>query len=63
MVAVSNSTGIYRGPSVVRLHRRYSAMMPTGEFCCENPDDNDVNQRVCIMIVHLEGMHCVYVKI
>ena len=32
-------------------------MMPTGEFCCEIPDDNDVNQRICITVVHLEGVY------
>ena len=44
-----------RGPSVVRLHRRYDAMMPTGLFYCEVPDTNEVIQRIYIMIEILEG--------
>ena len=31
--------------------------MLTGEFCCEIPDDNYVNQRICITVVHLEGVY------
>ena len=39
-----------RGPSVVRLHRRHNATMPTGSFCCEVPDSSDMNQRICIIV-------------
>ena len=39
-----------RGPMVVRLHRRYNAMRPTGPFCCEVPDANEVIQRICITV-------------
>lgn len=39
-----------RGQRVVRLHRRHNVMMPTGSFCCEIPDANDVSQRICIMV-------------
>jgi hypothetical protein len=39
-----------RGPGVVRLNRRYNAMMPIGSFCCEIPDRNNTMQRLCIMI-------------
>ena len=39
-----------RGPSVVRLHRRHYVTMPTGEFCCEVPDEDGVNQKICITI-------------
>ena len=39
-----------RSPSVVRLHQRHNAMMPTGPFCCEVPDANDMNQRLCIIV-------------
>ena len=44
--------GFYRsrGPSVVHLHRRHNVVMPTGEFCCEVPDENRMNQRICIII-------------
>ena len=45
-----------RGPSVVRLHRRYNITMPTGEFCCEVLDANEVDQRICITVVPFEGM-------
>ena len=37
-----------RGFSVVRLHRRHNVVMST-EFCCEVPDDNGVDQRICIL--------------
>ena len=40
-----------RGPSVVRLYRRYNVMMPTGDFYCEVPDARGVNQRTYITIV------------
>ena len=46
-----------RGQGVVRLNRRNNAMMPTGLFCCEIPDRNNVARRLCIMI---ETLHCVY---
>ena len=39
-----------RGQGVVRLNRRYEAMMPTGSFCCEIPDANYVTRRICIMV-------------
>jgi hypothetical protein len=39
-----------RGEGVVRLNRRNNATMPTGLFCCEIPDMNDVMQRICIMV-------------
>ena len=39
-----------RGQSVVRLHRRHNVMMPTGPFCCEVPDANDITQRICIAV-------------
>ena len=39
-----------RGPMVVRLHRRYNAMRPTGLFCCVIPDANEVIQRICITV-------------
>ena len=39
-----------RGQRVVRLNRRYNAMMPTGFFCCEIPDVNNVIRRICIMV-------------
>ena len=39
-----------RGPSVVHLHRRHNATMPTGLFCCEIPDASNVTQRVCITV-------------
>ena len=39
-----------RGQGVVRLNRRNNAMMPTGLFCCEIPDRNNVTRRLCIMI-------------
>ena len=50
------SRGTY--PGVVRLHRRHNVMMPTGEFCCEVPDANEVDQRICITVVKgaFEGM-------
>ena len=43
MVRVEGEGGSFfrnRGPSVVRLHRRYDAMLPTGQFCCEVTDVN-----------------------
>ena len=43
-----------RGPSVVRLHRRNSAMMPTGVFHCEIPDANGIFKNVYIG-VYLQG--------
>ena len=39
-----------RDEGVVRLNRRYDAMMPTGSFCCTIPDANNVIQRICVMI-------------
>ena len=39
-----------RGPSVVRLHRRHNATMPTGPFCCEIPDANNVTHRIYITV-------------
>ena len=39
-----------RGQSVVRLHRRHNVVMPTGEFYCEIPDDNGVDQRIYVII-------------
>ena len=39
-----------RDQRVVRLHRRHNAMMPTGPFCCEVPDANNMNQRLCIIV-------------
>ena len=39
-----------RGPRMVRLHRRYNAMMPTGPFCCVVPDTNRVDQTTCIIV-------------
>ena len=39
-----------RAERVVRLSRRYDAMMPTGSFCCTIPDANNVIQRICVMI-------------
>ena len=43
-----------RSLSVVRLHRRNNVLMPTGSFCCEVPDTNNVNQRLCIMVKAIE---------
>ena len=37
-----------RGPSVVRLHRRNSAMMPTGVFRCEIPDASMNSQDIYV---------------
>ena len=45
-----------RGPSVVRLHRRRDVMMPIGQFCCEVPDANGMNQSICVTVVPSEGM-------
>ena len=39
-----------RSQRVVRLNRRYDAIMPTGSFCCEIPDVNNVTRRICIMV-------------
>ena len=39
-----------RGQGVVHLNRRNNAMMPTGSFCCEIPDRNNVHRRLCIMV-------------
>ena len=39
-----------RGPSVVRLHRRNSAMMPTGVFHCEIPDASGTSQNIYVGI-------------
>ena len=39
-----------RDQGVVRLNRRYNAMMPTGLFCCEIPDTNGINRTICIMV-------------
>ena len=39
-----------RGPSEVRLHRRYNAMTPTGSFCCEVPDANGITQTACVIV-------------
>ena len=39
-----------RGASVVCLHRRHNATMPTGLFCCVVPDANGTNQRICVMV-------------
>ena len=42
-----------RGPSVVRLHRRNNATMPTGLFCCEVPDVTSTNMTMCTNIGEL----------
>ena len=47
------------GLSVVRLHRRHNVTMPTGEFCCEVPDANEVDQMICIMVVPLKGIYTI----
>ena len=39
-----------RGQSVVCLHRRHDAMMPTGLFSCEDQDKNEMNQMIYIMV-------------
>ena len=43
---------IYRnkGPSVVHLHRRNNAMMPTGVYHCEIPDANGTRQNIYVGI-------------
>ena len=40
-----------RGPSVVRLNRRYNATSTTGQFCCEVPDATSTPIRSCVNIV------------
>ena len=39
-----------RGQSVVCLHWRHDAMMPTGSFCCEVPDANNITQKIYIVV-------------
>ena len=39
-----------RGDRVVRLHCRYNAFMPVGEYCCEVPDRAGDNQTVCVVV-------------
>ena len=39
-----------RGPSVVRLHRRNSVMVPTGVFRCEIPDVSGASQNIYVGI-------------
>ena len=50
-----------RGQSVIHLHRRHNATMPTGLFYCEVPDengDNQDNQRIYVMILEGIVMYC-----
>ena len=47
-----------RGPSVVRLHRRHNAKMPTGDFYCEVADASRVNQRIYITVEGIIMMFC-----
>ena len=37
-----------RGPSVVRLHHRKNAMVPTGVFHCEIPDANETIKSIYV---------------
>ena len=46
-----------RDRGVARLNRRNNAIMPTGLFCCEIPDRNDVPRRLCIMIDTPDGLY------
>ena len=46
-----------RDLSVVRLHRRHNATMPTGPFCCEIPDANYVTRRICITVEFKTDQH------
>ena len=39
-----------RGPSMVRLYRRFNTTVPTGTFCCVVPDTNGMNQTACILV-------------
>ena len=39
-----------RDQGVVRLNQRDNATMPIGSFCCDIPDTNGTNQRICIMV-------------
>ena len=58
MVRVNGSGDSFfrdRGPSVVRLHRRHNVMMPTGDFYCEVPDANGVNQRIYIRVEAMDS--------
>lgn len=52
-VGISNDGGDFyrdRGLSVVRLNRRNKATSPTGQFCCELPDDNERYLIICINV-------------
>ena len=39
-----------RGDQTIRLNRRNNAQSPTGSFCCELPDNNDVTHRLCVTL-------------
>ena len=63
MVRVNGSGDSFfrnRGPSVVRLHRRHDVTMPTGDFYCEVPDANGVDQRIYIRV---EGNNDILLRI
>ena len=45
-----NDVYITRGPSLVRLHRRRSSMLPAGLFHCKIPDASGVNQSIYVGI-------------
>ena len=34
----------------IRLNSRNNAQSPTGSFCCELPDDSDVNHTLCVIL-------------
>lgn len=41
-----------RGSQIVRLNRRNNAQSPTGRYCCEVPDADQVMQIICINILN-----------
>ena len=54
-IVPNNAAGedFYRGrgsEQTIRLNRRNNAQSPTGSFCCELPDNSDVNHILCVSL-------------
>ena len=60
----NNATGkdFYRGRGdnqTIQLNRRNNAQSPTGSFCCELPDNSNVNHTLCVRL----GTFCNMIKL
>ena len=63
----NNAAGysFYRGRGnnqTIYLNRRNNAQSPTGSFCCELPDNKDVNYTLCVRLGITNG-HAQYIHV